>query len=101
MKAKLSNTLPYLLAIAHALLVTAVFVSIKFSHDPQAWLFFIIVFAADYPASIGMKYLSDIPTASGNTGDWLTVGIFLLLGSAWWFLLGWIASKLISRARGD
>ena len=101
MKARLSNTLPYFFAISHALLATAVFVSIKFSHDPQAWLFFIIVFAADYPASIGMKYLSDLPTVSGNAGDGLTFGVFLLLGSAWWFLLGWIGSKLISRARGD
>jgi hypothetical protein len=97
MKPKLSNTLPYRFAIAHALLVIAVFVLIKVSHDPQAWLFFIIVFAADYPASIGIKYLSDIPTSSGNMGDWLTFGIFLLLGSAWWFLLGWVISKLVSR----
>jgi hypothetical protein len=66
---------------------------IKVSHDPQAGLFFIIVFVADYPASIGIKYLSDMPTASGNMGDWLTFGIFLLLGSAWWFLLGWVYLK--------
>jgi hypothetical protein len=99
MKPKLSNTLPYCLAIAHALLVIAVFVLIKVSHDPQAWLFFIIVFAADFPASIGIKYLSDIPTASGNMGAWFTFGIFLLLGSAWWFLLGWVISKLVSRRR--
>jgi hypothetical protein len=101
MKPKVSNTLPYCLAVAHALLVIAVFVLIKVSHDPQAWLFFIIVSRADYPASIGIKYLSDMPTASGNTGDWLTFGIFLILGSAWWFLLGWIISKLALRARGD
>jgi hypothetical protein len=99
MKLKLP-TLPCCLAIAHALLVIAVFVVIKVSHDPQAWLFFIIVFAADYPASIGIKYLSDIPTASGNAGDWVTFGVFLLLGSAWWFLLGWVISRLVSRARG-
>lgn len=98
MKPKLSNTLPYCFPIAHALLVIAVFVLIKVSHDPQAWLFFVIVYAADYPASIGIKYLSEIPTAiSGNTGDWLTFGIFLLLGSAWWFLLGWFVSKQVSR----
>ncbi|HEY2468899.1 MAG TPA: hypothetical protein VGI45_13810 [Terracidiphilus sp.] len=96
MKPKLSNTLPCF-AIAHALLVIAVIVLIKVSHDPQAGLFFIIVFVANYPASIGIKYLSDIPTASGNMGDWLTFGIFLLLGSAWWFLLGWVISKLVSR----
>jgi|SRR5580698_2183211 hypothetical protein len=98
---KLSRKLPYYLAIAHALLVVAVFALIKTSHDPQAWLFFIMVFAVDYPASIGIKYLSDIPTATGNTGDWLTFGIFLLLGTAWWFLLGWVISKLASKARGD
>jgi hypothetical protein len=100
MKLKLSR-LPYCLAIAHALLVIAVFAAIKVSHDPQAWLLFTVVFAADYPASIGIKYLSDIPTASGNAGDWLTFGIFILLGSAWWFLLGWVISRLVSRARGD
>jgi hypothetical protein len=99
MKPKLSNTLPYCLAIAHVLLVIGVFVLIKVSHDPQAWLFFIIVFAADFPASIGIKYLSDIPTASGNMGEWFTFGIFLLLGSAWWFLLGKVISKVISRLR--
>ena len=99
MKPKLSNALPYCLAIAHALLVIAVFVLIEVSHDPQAWLFFIIVFAADFPASIGMKILSEIPTASGNMGGWLTFGTFLLLGSAWWFLLGWVISKLVSRWR--
>jgi hypothetical protein len=99
MKPKLSNTLPYCFAIAHALLVIAVFVLIKVSHDPQAWLFFIIVFAADFPASIGIKYLSDIPTASGNMGEWLTFGIFLLLGSAWWFLLGWAIKGGIEGAR--
>jgi hypothetical protein len=101
MKPKLSNTLPYYFAIGHALLVIAVFVLINVSHDPQAWIFFIIVFAADYPASIGMKYLSDIPAVGGNTGDWLTFGIFLLLGSAWWLLLGWAISKLVSKARGN
>ena len=94
MKPKLSNAIPYCLAIAHALLVIAVFVLIQVSHDPQRWLFFIIVYLADYPASIGIKYLSEIPTASGNMGGWLTFGIFLLLGSAWWFLLGWVISKL-------
>ncbi len=98
---KVLSRIPRWLAIAHALLVIAVFVSIKVSHDQQAWLFFIVVFAVDYPASIAMKYLSDIPSATGNTGDWLTFGIFLILGSAWWFLLGWIISKLLSRARGD
>lgn len=101
MKLKLSSMLPGGFATAHALLVVAVFILIEVSHDPQAWLFFLIVYAADYPASIGMKYLSDIPTATGNMGDWLTVGIFLVLGSAWWFLLGWITSRLISRARGE
>jgi hypothetical protein len=101
MKPKLSSTLPYCLAIAHALLVIAVFVLIKVSHDPQAWLSFIIVFVADFPASIGIKYLSDIPTARGNMGDWLTFGIFLLLGSAWWFLLGWGISKLVSKGVTD
>lgn len=100
MKSKLSNRLPYCFAIAHALLVVAVFVLIKVSHDPQAWLFFIVVFKTDYPASIGMKYLSDMPTAGGNAGDWLTFGIFLILGSAWWFLLGWAISNLVTRARG-
>jgi hypothetical protein len=65
-KPKLSTALPYCLAIAHTLLVTAVFVSIKVSHDPQAWLFFITVFVADYPASIGIRYLSDMPTVAGN-----------------------------------
>jgi hypothetical protein len=99
MKLKLS-TLPCWLAIAHAVLVIAVFAAIKVSHDPQAWLFFTVVFAADYPVSIGIKYLSDIPAVTGNAGDWLTFGIFLLLGSAWWFLLGWVISKLVSRARG-
>ena len=98
---KLSSKLPYYLAIAHALLVVAVFILMKASHDPQAGLFFIIVFTVDYPASIGINYLSDIPTATGNTGDWLTFGIFLLLGTAWWFLLGWVISKLVSKARGD
>jgi hypothetical protein len=98
-KPKLSNMLPYCFAIAHALLVIAVIVLIKVSHDPQAGLFFIIVSVADYPASIGIGYLSDIPAASGNMGDWLTFGIFLLLGSAWWFLLGWVISKLVSRGR--
>jgi hypothetical protein len=34
MKPKLSNALPYCLAIAHALLVIAVFVLIQVSHDP-------------------------------------------------------------------
>jgi hypothetical protein len=98
MKSKLSNILPYCLAIAHALLVIAVFVLIEVSHDPQAWLFFIIVFAADFPASIGIKFLSDaLGMSSGNMGGWLTFGIFLLLGSAWWFLLGWVISKLVSR----
>jgi hypothetical protein len=101
MTSKLSDRLPYCLAIAHALLVIAVFVLIKVSHDQQAWLFFIIVIKADYPASIGIKYLSDMPTATGNTGDWLTFGMFLILGSAWWFLLGWIISKTVLRARGD
>ena len=101
MKPKLLTALPYFLAIAHAVLVTAVFILIEVSHDPQAWLLFIIVFAADYPASIGIKYLSDMPTVGGNTGDWFTFGIFLLLGSAWWFLLGQLVSKLLSRARGN
>jgi len=100
-KPKLSTALPYCLAIAHALLVTAVFVLIKVSNDRQAWLFFIIVIKADYPASIGIKYLSDMRTATGNTGDWLTFAIFILLGSAWWFLLGWIISTTVLRARGD
>ena len=61
MTPKLSNTLPYRLAIARALLVIAVFVLIKVSHDPQAWLFFIIVFVVDYPTSIGIKYLPTYP----------------------------------------
>ena len=97
MKPKLSNALPYCVAVAHALLVIAVFVLIQVSHDPQRWLFFVIVYLADYPASIGIRYLSEIPAACGNMGDWLTFGIFLLLGSAWWFLLGCVISKLVSR----
>lgn len=101
MTLKLLNRLPYCLAIAHALLLIAVFVLVEVSHDPQAWLFFIIVFKVDYPASVGIKYPSDISTATGNMGDWLTFGMFLILGSAWWFLLGWVVSKLVLRARGD
>jgi hypothetical protein len=95
---KLLRWLPIVLASLHAVVTLLIFIR-AIRAPERSGLLPVVMFYVDYPISIGLGRLSNVlpddsPVEQRLTFDAIT---FLVLGSAWYYLLGILVRLAIRR----
>jgi hypothetical protein len=91
--------LPYVAAALHAVFATIVFGSAIYN-PMRGGLLPLLVFSADWPASLLVEHVADLLQEAFHAPLLTDYFLYLVFGSAWFFILGVFFRFLLTKLHG-